>query len=134
VSDIWRGLRWAVCAIVLLSIAVISLALFLARRIAGSIQALIAPALALGSGGPVDIGQLDLAETNQVGQSLLLASELLQQRAAERERAEAVRRQAEELERSNAEFRRRKPMPGPMPRKCQPSWKSCAPARSACGS
>lgn len=107
VSDIWRGLRWAVCAIVLLSIAVISLALFLARRIAGSIQALIAPALALGSGGPVDIGQLDLAETNQVGQSLLLASELLQQRAAERERAEAVRRQAEELERSNAEFRRR---------------------------
>lgn len=83
------------------------LGLFLARRIAASIQALIAPVLALGSGEPVDIGQLDLAETNQVGQSLLIASQLLQQRTAERERAEAVRRQAEELERSNAELQRR---------------------------
>ena len=55
----------------------------------------------------MDIGQLDLTETNKVGLSLVKASELLAQRAAERERAESVRRQAEELERSNAELQRR---------------------------
>ena len=107
IADIWQSLKWAVCGIALLSITGIGLALFLARRIAGSINALIAPALALGSGEPVDISQLDLAETNKVGQSLVRASELLQQRTAERERAEAARRQAEELERSNAELKQR---------------------------
>ncbi len=107
IADVWRSLRWAIGAVLLLSITGFGLALLLARRMAGSVEALIAPALALGSGVPVDIGQLDLAETNKVGQSLLQASKLLQLRAAERERAEAVRRQAEALERSNLALQRR---------------------------
>jgi len=107
IADVWRSLRWAIGAVLLLSITGFGLALLLARRMAASVEALIAPALALGSGAPVDIGQLDLAETNKVGQSLLQASKLLQQRAAERERAEAVRRQAEALERSNLALQRR---------------------------
>jgi PAS domain S-box-containing protein len=44
--------------------------------------------LALGTGKPVDVGPLDLAEANDVAQSLVKASQLLQERTAERERAE----------------------------------------------
>ncbi len=87
-ADVWQWLRWVIGGIVLLSMMGIALALFLAQRIAGSIQALITPALALGTGEPVEIRQLDLAEANEVGQSLVKASQLLQQRTAERERAE----------------------------------------------
>ena len=86
--DVWQWLKWVIGGIVLLSMMGIGLALFLARRIGGSIHALIGPALALGSGEPVDLEPLDLAETNEVGQSLVKASQLLQQRTAERERAE----------------------------------------------
>ena len=107
IAAVWRSLRWAIGAVLLLSVTGFGLALLLARRMAASVEALIAPALALGSGEPVDIGELDLAETNKVGQSLLEASKLLQLRAAERERAEAVRRQAEALERSNLALQRR---------------------------
>lgn len=86
------GLRpwlwWTVGGGLLILIIGIALALCLARRIAASIHALIAPALALGSGQPVSVKPLDLAETNEVGQSLVKASQLLQQRTAERNQAE----------------------------------------------
>ena len=82
------------------------LALFLARRIAGSIQGLISPALALGRGEPVTIEHLEMAETNEVGESLVKASRLIQQRAEERERAESARRETETLKRFNAELER----------------------------
>jgi PAS domain S-box-containing protein len=86
------GLRhwlwWTVGGGLLLLTMGLVLALFLARRIAGSIRSLVGPALALGSGEPVDVGPLDLAETNEVSQSLAKASQLLQQRTAERDRAE----------------------------------------------
>jgi signal transduction histidine kinase len=85
-----QWLWWTVGGALLLSMMGIALAIFLARRISGSIQSLIGPALALGTGGPVDVGQLDLAETNAVGQSLVKASQLLQQRTAERKRAESI--------------------------------------------
>ena len=83
-----QWLWWTIGGALLLSIIGISLAWLVARHIAGFIQALIAPALALGAGEPVDIGPIDLAETNEVGQSLVKASRLLKQRTAERERAE----------------------------------------------
>jgi PAS domain S-box-containing protein len=89
---ILAGLRqwlwWVLGGGLLLLMMGIALAAFLAKRIGGSIQALIAPALALGSGEPVNVGPLDLAEANEVGQSLVKASQLLQQRTAERDRAE----------------------------------------------
>jgi PAS domain S-box-containing protein len=103
-AEIWHWLTWTVVCTALLSLAGIGLAMLLARRIAGSIQGLIAPALALGRGEPVTIGQLKLAETNEVGESLIKASLLIQQRAAERERTQSVRREAEDLKRFNAEL------------------------------
>ena len=105
-AEIWRWLWWAIAGTALLSLAGIALALLMARRIAGSIQGLIAPALALGRGEPVAIGHLELAETDEVGESLVRASQLIQQRAAERERAEAARRETEDLKRLNAELER----------------------------
>jgi PAS domain S-box-containing protein len=105
-AEIWHRLWWVIAGTALLSLAGIALALFIARRIAGSIQDLIAPALALGRGEAVMIGHFELAETDQVGESLLKAAQLIQQRAAERERAEAARREAEELKLFNAELER----------------------------
>lgn len=88
-AAIRQWLWWTVGVVVLLSLLGIALAQHLARRIAGSIQALAGPALALGTGEPVEVGPLDLAETCEVGQSLVKASQLLRQRTAEREQAEA---------------------------------------------
>ena len=105
-AEIRRWLWWTIAGTALLSLTGIPLALLMARRIAGSIQGLIAPALALGRGESVAIGHLELAETNEAGESLVKASQLIQQRAAERERAEAARREAEELKRFNAELER----------------------------
>ena len=94
-----QWLWWTVGGAILLLMTGIALALFLARRIAGSIQALSASALALGAGEPVGIGQLDLAEANEVGQSLVKASQLLQQRTAERDKAdEAIRTSRQQLQ------------------------------------
>ena len=105
-AEIWRWLGWALAGTLALSFSGIMLALFLARRIAGSIQGLISPALALGRGEPVTIEHLELAETNEVGESLVKASRLIQQRAEERERAESARRETETLKRFNAELER----------------------------
>jgi PAS domain S-box-containing protein len=95
-AAIRRWLMWAVGGIILLSTVTLALALFLARRITGSIQALVAPALALGSGEPVEIGELDLIEANNVAQSLVKASQLLQEHTTERERVEEALRLSEE--------------------------------------
>ncbi len=89
-AEIWRWLWWTLAGTALLSLTGIALALFMAERIAGSIQGLIAPALALGRGESVVFGHLELAETNQVGESLVKASQLIQQRTAERERADSA--------------------------------------------
>ena len=105
-AEIWRWLSWAVAGAALLSFFGILVALRMARRISGSIQGLVGPAMALGRGEPIVVERLDLAETNEVGESLVKASQLIQQRAAERERAEAARRETEELKRVNAELER----------------------------
>jgi PAS domain S-box-containing protein len=95
-TDIHRWLMWVVGGIILLSTVALLLALFYARRISGSIQALVSPALVLGRGGPVQIGQLDLSEADNVGQSLVKASQLLQERTTERDRVEGALRLSEE--------------------------------------
>jgi PAS domain S-box-containing protein len=106
VAEIWRWLGWALAATAVLSSTGIMLALLMARRIAGSIQGLIAPALALGRGEPVAIKHLELKEFDEAVDSLVMASQLIQQRAEERERAEAAHRESEELRRLNAELER----------------------------
>ena len=105
-AEIWRWLWWTIAGTALLSLVGIALALLMARRIAGSIQGLIAPALALGRGESMTIGHLELAEFDEAVESLVTASQLIQQRAAERERAESARRETEDLKRLNAELER----------------------------
>ena len=95
-ADSRRWLMWVIGGVILLSTMALALALFLAWRISGSIQALVAPALAYGRGEPVEIGQLDLSEANNVGQSLVKASQLLQERTRQREWAEGALRLSEE--------------------------------------
>lgn len=106
-AELWKWLRWTIAATALLSIIGLSLALLLARRITWSIGGLIAPALALGRGQPITVGDLDMKETNEVAESLVKASGLLQRHVAERARAEATRHQAEELRHFNAELDQR---------------------------
>ncbi len=103
-GEIWRWLALTIIGTTLLSFAGLGLGLYTAQGIAASIQGLVAPALALGRGEPVVIGSLELAETREVGESLLKASELIQQRTEERARAEAARREADDLKRFNIEL------------------------------
>jgi PAS domain S-box-containing protein len=105
-AEIWRWLWWTIAGTALLSLTGVALALLMARRIASSIQGLIAPALALGRGESVAIGRLELTEFDEAAESLVKASQLIQQRAVERERAEAARRETEDLKRFNAELER----------------------------
>jgi PAS domain S-box-containing protein len=82
-AEIWRWLSWTVVGVALLSVVGIALALWMAQNIARSIQALIVPALALGRGEPISVGNFDLAETSEVGESLAKASELLRRQKEE---------------------------------------------------
>lgn len=105
-TEILRRLALTIAVTALLSLIGLALAFIMARRIAASIQGLIPPALALGRGETVAIGRFELFETSKVAASLLKASHLIQQRAAERERAQAARREAEELKHLNTELKR----------------------------
>jgi PAS domain S-box-containing protein len=105
-AEIWHWLRWTIAVTALLSLAGVALALLMARRIAGSIQALIATALALGRGESVVIRHLGLTEFDEAAESLVRASQLIQQRTAERQRAKSARRETGDLKRFNAELER----------------------------
>ncbi len=71
---------------ILLSIG-IGMAVVLAQRLAGSIHALTAPALALGLGKPVAVPRLPLKEAEEVGTAIAKASDLLARRNQELEAA-----------------------------------------------
>ncbi|KHK01080.1 ATP-binding protein [Desulfovibrio sp. TomC] len=94
-ADVRQWLWWTGGATLLLSLGGILLALALARRIAASIESLIRPAEALGLGLPVPQSRVDLAETAAVASALAQAADLLATRAAERQTADAAKRQAE---------------------------------------
>lgn len=95
-----RWLWWTLGGALLLSGMGLALALYFANRIAASIRTLRTPAAELGTGKLAAIPPLDLVETNELGQSLVRASQLLQQRTAERERAEKALRDSETFFRS----------------------------------
>ena len=57
-------------------------------RIGRSIRALSTPALALGSSGPLSIPPSQIVEVDELGQALMKASRLIEQRAIERDAAE----------------------------------------------
>jgi signal transduction histidine kinase/CheY-like chemotaxis protein len=60
----------------------------IARRIERSLAALEAPALALGTRGPLSVPTTGITEVNELAQALVKASELIEQRASERDAAE----------------------------------------------
>lgn len=68
-------------ALILVTLALLSLSLFIAwmigGRIARSVRSLAAPALALGAGKPVEFQSFNLRETDEVGMALARASEML---------------------------------------------------------
>ncbi|MHC1791727.1 response regulator [Solidesulfovibrio sp.] len=96
-AELHQWLWWTGGATLALSLGGLALALALGRRIAGAITALVRPAEALGQGRTVSPEGSGLAETEAVARALGSAATLLATRAAERQAAEAARRQAELL-------------------------------------
>ncbi|MBJ6799346.1 sensor histidine kinase [Geomonas propionica] len=87
-ANIYSWMRWAVGVGVAISLLGILLASWLANRIAKDIQALVQPALAIGSGTVAPAVATDSKETSELAEALVQASQLLQRRAAERDEAE----------------------------------------------
>lgn len=88
-KQIYQWMGWAIGGATAISLLGILLAMGIARAIARDIQSLVEPALAIGRGEQVEkIGIGSVKETAAVAEALLQGSELLQQRARERDRAE----------------------------------------------
>ncbi len=87
-NDLLRTLGLnALFAVALLGLG-ITTAQVISRRISRSIRGLTVPALALGGPRPPAVAETEIVEANEVGEALVRASQLLQERAAERDRAE----------------------------------------------
>jgi signal transduction histidine kinase len=96
--------HWLLLMIASLSVLVVfglALALVIARIITRSVQDLIAPALALGRGETMSVGQFQLVETSEVANALSRAADLLRKHEAARERAHGLWQEAEKTLRSN---------------------------------
>ena len=93
------GLRRALLRSALAASALLALGLALAgrigKRIADPIEALVAPALAIGRGEAADISPTALRETNELGVALQQAARLLRERSEAHEHAEAALRDSE---------------------------------------
>ncbi|QWV94974.1 hypothetical protein KP004_07305 [Geomonas oryzisoli] len=113
-SEIYSWVGWAVGLGVAISLLGILLAFWLASRIAQDIQSLTQPALAIGGGEVAPAVATASKETSELAEALVQASQLLQRRAAERDRAERqlsltiedLRRETAERTRAVEEVRR----------------------------
>jgi diguanylate cyclase (GGDEF)-like protein len=76
-AELWRSLWWLVAGVAILVLSSIAVAWAIGRRIAGAVNALAAPALALGAGEAVTVPSLRLKEADEVGQALTRASGML---------------------------------------------------------
>ncbi|HXZ21271.1 MAG TPA: cache domain-containing protein [Pseudolabrys sp.] len=83
-SFLWQALLGNVAAAVVLLAAGIMLARLISARIANSIRALREPAIGLGAPGPVAVPAVNIQEVHELGQSLVAAQRLIDQRTAER--------------------------------------------------
>lgn len=94
-----RALAWLVCGTLAALVLGLALAWRMSRAVAGSVQALVAPARAVGQGELPDIPPLPLREANELGQALLeAATQLRQAQAAARESANRLALAAEAAE------------------------------------
>lgn len=88
-TEIYHWVGWAIGCATTISLIGILLGVGIAQRITQDIQALLSPALSIGSGEPVTaIGFQSVKETAEVAQALVQASELLQHHAKRRDSAE----------------------------------------------
>jgi diguanylate cyclase (GGDEF)-like protein len=77
-APLCRSIAWLVVGAVAAIAVGLTIALRLSARVSGSIRGLVAPALSLGSGRPVDrVPATGLAETEAVGQAIVEASSAL---------------------------------------------------------
>ncbi|MEO5932517.1 MAG: PAS domain S-box protein [Duganella sp.] len=108
-ASLWRAIAWLAFGVLLLFASGLGMAKLIGTRIAASVHGLVAPAIALGEGRPVTLPTFRLREADEVGQAMLIASELLLRRTMERDaaaRAEYELREAkQEVERSEAFLR-----------------------------
>lgn len=81
-ADLTRRIVWLGLGALLLFGSSLALAWFVGGRIAGSVRALRAPAIALGAGVPAAAPQVHLRETDEVDQAIAGAARLLQERAS----------------------------------------------------
>jgi diguanylate cyclase (GGDEF)-like protein len=86
-AELWKTLWLQLTGAVGLLLAGLLLATWIGRGIADPIQALVAPALALGRGEPLSIPELNLTEAIAVGNALQATQSLLLQREHERDQA-----------------------------------------------
>jgi signal transduction histidine kinase len=84
-SFIWQALLGNVVAALVLLAAGTFLARRISARIGGSIRALRGPAVELGTSGPLAVPPIALQEAHELGQSLVAAHGLIEQRTAERD-------------------------------------------------
>ena len=87
-GNLWRSLGFNAAV----TLALLALSIWMARaigmRITRSIRSLHAPALALGMPGLLSIPQNEIAEVDDVARALMKASEMIRERAIEREQGE----------------------------------------------
>lgn len=96
---LWEALVENIVAAVVLLVAGILLARAISARIARSIQALREPAVGLGLPGPFTVPSVSIQEAHDLGQSLVAAHQLIEQRTAERNNLRRRIMSAQEQER-----------------------------------
>ncbi len=91
--DLWAEVTASIAGELLYLTIGLVLARAIGKRITAAIRSLVAPAIALGTGEPVQVPSLQLQEANDVGQALNNAAILLKTRTVERDRAEKAERE-----------------------------------------
>jgi diguanylate cyclase (GGDEF)-like protein len=93
---LWESASLIIVGTLLLLALGLALAKLIGDQISRSIRGLVAPALALGRGNIVTVPALHLREADDVGQALIKAAKLIEQRTKERDHAkQAFRRLGE---------------------------------------
>jgi PAS domain S-box-containing protein len=96
-ADLRRRLAIFSAIAVALLVSGLALARLLGRRIVEPIQALVAPALAIGSGKQVDIPEPTMDEARQLADALRQAQALLREREQARQETQAALRESEAM-------------------------------------
>jgi len=109
--NLWRSLGFNAAVTLALLALSIWLAKLISVRINRSIRSLQAPALALGTPELLTIPENEIVEVNEIGQALMKASRMIEQRVRERERGEnatqemiGAKRVADKISLAKSEF------------------------------